>query len=106
MDYKYVTARKAGDYLLARNVHDMVGITGDPRILILDGLTPCGVSVECRVSCVSSFRGTSFWSARFVRVVYLMVDNTTLHILSSPDCLMVAPCAIQPREPGQPRGRV
>ena len=28
----------------------MVGITGDPRILILDGLTPFGVSAERRVS--------------------------------------------------------
>ena len=49
----------------------MVGITRDPRILILDGLTPFGVSFrvfECRVSCVSSFRalrsgqvGSSEW---------------------------------------------
>ena len=28
----------------------MVGITGDLKILFLDGLTPFRVSVECRVS--------------------------------------------------------
>ena len=63
MDYKYVTARKADNYLLAGKVHDVVGISGDPRILILDGLTPFEVSVrvfEYRVSSVSQFRGTSF----------------------------------------------
>ena len=36
------------------NVHDVDGITGDPRIFILDGLTPFGVSVcfSLRVSSV------------------------------------------------------
>ena len=33
-----------------RKVHGVVRITDDSRILILDGLTPFGVSVECRVS--------------------------------------------------------
>ena len=48
--YKYVTARKAGNYLLARKVLDVVGTAGDPRILILEGLTPVGVSVVvCRL---------------------------------------------------------
>ena len=39
----YVTPRKAVDYLLAGKVHDVVGITGNPKMLILDGLTPFGV---------------------------------------------------------------
>ena len=30
-------------------VHDVVGIVGDPRILILDGSIPSGVSVVCRL---------------------------------------------------------
>ena len=46
-------------------------------ILSLDGLTPFGVSVECRVLCVvCSFEGTSFCTARFARVGYCMVDNS------------------------------
>ena len=65
----------------------MVAITGDPRMLILDGLTTFGVREVCIV-CVQStgveYRVCpfySFWSVRFVRVVYLIiVDNTTLHI--------------------------
>ena len=75
----------------------MVWTTGDPMTLILDGLAPFGVMCSvygCRVRCVSSFWGNPLWSARFVRVVYLMVDNTTLHICS-PGCFMVAPHAIQ-----------
>ena len=42
------------------------------------------LSVSIIVSCVSSFRGNSFCSARFIRAVYLMVDNTMLYTWSSP----------------------
>ena len=73
----YVTPRKAVDYLLAGKVHDVVGITGIPRILILDGLTPFGASVECRVSLSS---GELVCSARFVWVGCFMVDNTIFYI--------------------------
>ena len=39
------------------------------------------------VSCVAWFRGTLFWSAPSVRVVYLEVDNKICYIWS-PGCLM------------------
>ena len=75
----HVTARQAGNYLLARKVHNVVGITGDPRMLILKSSTPFRVSVCCsrRVSSVLCrfVPDISFWSARFVRVVYLTVNN-------------------------------
>ena len=58
MDFRHVTARKSGNTHWPRKVHDVVGITGDLRILIMDGLTPFGdgggvSSVECRVSLLS-----------------------------------------------------
>ena len=51
-------------------------------------------SVQCRVSSAAWFRGTSFWSGRSVRVVYLTtVDNSIpwymCDILSFPGCIMV-----------------
>lgn len=48
MDYKYLTAREAGSYAVAGKVHYVVEISGDPRILIFDGLTPFRVSIVCR----------------------------------------------------------
>ena len=57
---------------------------------------PSVSSVECRVSCISAFRRTSFCSARFVRGAYLMVNNTIRYTWSSSDCLMATPCAAHP----------
>ena len=52
----------------------MVGKTGDPRILILDALTPFGVSVKCR----ESVRPRALRSGQVgpSDMVNLMVDNT------------------------------
>jgi len=47
----YVTPRKAVDYLLAGKVHDVVGITGNPRILIFGWFDT--LRGQCRVSCVA-----------------------------------------------------
>ena len=82
-DYKYVTARKAANYLLAGKIHDMVGITGDPRILLLDGLRPFEISVVCQ-----------FVPGHFVlvdsvrRSGVLTVDNKIFDTWSSPGYLM------------------
>jgi len=75
----YVTPRKAVDYLLAGKVHDVVGITGIPRILILDGLTPFGASVECRVSLSSgelrsAQLGSSGWGVLWWIIRYFISD--------------------------------
>ena len=75
----YVTPRKAVDYLLAGKVHDVVGITGNPRILILDGLTPFGASVECRVSLSSgelrsAQLGSSGWGVLWWIIRYFISD--------------------------------
>ena len=76
--YKYVTARKADKYLLAgKSTWRGWDNCGDPRILILDGLTPFGVSVVCRlvpgdVGLLSSVRpsGVPYGG----QLVYLTVD--------------------------------
>ena len=82
LDNKHVTARKAGHYLLVRK-NTWRGWDNwwsqDIDFGWFDTLRGL-----CRVSCVISFRGTPFWSARFVRVVYLMVDDTIRYTWSSP----------------------
>ena len=65
----------------------MVGITGDPRILILDGLTPFGVSV--RVSCGVSLGfgelrsaqlGSSEWGSSWWIIRYFTPDHLLLAV--------------------------
>ena len=105
LDCKYVTARKAGDYLLAgKSIWRGWDNWWSQDIDFGSFDTLRG---QCRVPCVSSFRGTSFFSARFVRVVYLMVVIR----YCIPDLLLAVSWrlharATTPREPGQPCIRV
>ena len=64
----------------------MVGITGDPRILILDGLTPFGI--ECRVSARSGeLRSAQLGSSERCTLLWIVPYFV-------PDRLMAAPCMI------------
>ena len=49
LDYEYVTACKAVRSYWPGKVHDVVGITDDPKMLIFYCLNPVGVSVLCRL---------------------------------------------------------
>ena len=60
-------------------VHGVVMITGDPTILILDGLTPFEGSVECFVSLGSGKRrsaqlGSSGWGVLWWIIKYFIPD--------------------------------
>ena len=90
LDSKYVTPRKASKHLLTRRStwrgwdnwwSQDVGfkVVLHPRMLFLRWFDT--LRAQYRVSCVSSFRRTSFCSAQFVRVVYLIVDKTILYLI-------------------------
>ena len=61
----------------------MVGITGDPRMLILDGLTAFGISVVC----------SGVWSTGVECRVSVRSGALRSGQLGSSGCLMAAPCA-------------
>ena len=82
LNHKHVTARRAGNYLLA----------GKSAWRGWDSWWSQHRSVSC-VVCQFVPGRFLFFSARFVRVGYLMVDKTIHDTWSSHDCLMAAPCA-------------
>ena len=71
LDYKYATARKAGNYLLTRKST----WRGWDNWWFQDIDFGWFDTLQCRVSCVSSFRGTSFCLALFVRMGYFTVEK-------------------------------